>query len=543
MFRSPEQSNFNQRLVNHLRSGDAPLLLEGTTGLGKTRAFLSALSEGIRGGKKVTLVLPTHSLIEQILRSDDLQVTVPSEISVMAFQPRRFFENQADYLEHKAKAIEADLMLCTSASMIIDQRLKGDYHGGTQRDYILFDEADQLPEAAALQSDCEITSREFSDFDVKVETFEQALTDLLKKKGLPSELKGRAVLLLEESMEEAWFKSFGKTDDGGVMLYHKMPGRLLKRIANQSNVAFISATLSIAGRFDDFKRSLGIQAESNLSACIEPSRHGAVDFHVAALEVDSPEWLASTVRVIQNSPKPCLVATSSHRLAQQLASLVPEATVRGDDETAGQAASRIGSAEILIAAGAWAGLDTKIRWKSIVVPRIPYERPVVLDDQIESSFLHTRNTAIRRMRQVIGRGLRTPDAECMVYIMDGRFENISSFVPTRFRDQWQQKGFLEGQRIEVTLSKAERDPAVRRKALQHFGRKCMVCDFTPRVDSQLDVHHLFPLADGGERVTKIDDVAVLCANCHRLAHSTSPPLSIEQLREVSRSLCEPSLNL
>jgi predicted HNH restriction endonuclease len=42
---------------------------------------------------------------------------------------------------------------------------------------------------------------------------------------------------------------------------------------------------------------------------------------------------------------------------------------------------------------------------------------------------------------------------------------------------------------------------------------------------------LFPLADGGERVTKIQtDVAVLCANCHRLAHSASPPLPLGVLR-------------
>jgi Rad3-related DNA helicase len=533
MFRSPEQSNFNQRLVNHLRSGDAPLLLEGTTGLGKTRAYLAALAEGVRAGKKITLVFPTHMLIEQVLNSDDLKVAIASDISVMAFRPRRFFENQAEYREYKAKAVEADIMLCTSASVIIDQRLRGDYHGGTQRDYILFDEADQLPDAAALQSDCEITGKEFSEFGVKVESLGQALDDLLKKKDLPSELKGRAVLIQDENAEEVWFKSCGKTDDGGVMLYHKMPGRLLKRIANQPNVGFISATLTIGGRFDDFKRSLGVQVESSLSASIEPFRHGSVAFQVSALEVDSPEWLASTVKAVQEAEKPCLVATSSHRLAQQLSTLLPDATVRHEDENAGQAAIRMGSSDILIAAGAWAGLDTKTRWKSIVVPRIPYDRPVVLDDQIESSFLHTRNTAIRRMRQVIGRGLRTPDAECMVYIMDSRFENISSFVPTRFRDQWQGKGFVEGQRVEVTLSKAERDPAVRRKALQHFGRKCMVCDFTPRVDSQLDVHHLFPLADGGERVTKIDDVAVLCANCHRLAHSTSPPVSIEQLREMN----------
>jgi Rad3-related DNA helicase len=534
MFRSPEQRNFNQRLARHLYSGDAPLLLEGTTGLGKTRAYLAALAEGIGTGKKITLVLPTHSLIEQVLASEDLTIAVPPEIIVRTFKPRRFFESQSEYRENKARAIEAELMLCTSASMIIDQRLGGGYHGGTQRDYILFDEADQLPEAAALQSDCEVTSREFTDFGVKVVAFEQALTDLLTKKDLPSELKGRAILLREEVAEEAWYKTAGITDEGGLRLYHKMPGRLLKRIANQPNVGFISATLTIGGRFDDFKRLLGIQSESSLSASIEPTRHGSVVFQVSALEVESPEWLASTVKVIQEAQKPCLVAASSHRLAQDLAILIPQATVRHSEETAGEAAARVGTSEILIAAGVWAGLDTKVRWKSIVVPRIPYERPVVLDEQIESSYLHTRNTAIRRMRQVVGRGLRTPDAECVVYIMDGRFESIASFVPTRFRGQWQQKVFHEGKKVELTLSKAERDPAVRRKALQYYGRKCMGCNFTPRVDSQMDVHHLFPLADGGERVTKIEDVAVLCANCHRLAHTASPPLLIDQIRKMAQ---------
>ncbi len=58
----------------------------------------------------------------------------------------------------------------------------------------------------------------------------------------------------------------------------------------------------------------------------------------------------------------------------------------------------------------------------------------------------------------------------------------------------------------------------------------MVCGFVPKVDSQLDVHHLHPLADGGERLTALTDVAVLCANCHRLAHTTTPPVPIDLLK-------------
>ena len=35
--------------------------------------------------------------------------------------------------------------------------------------------------------------------------------------------------------------------------------------------------------------------------------------------------------------------------------------------------------------------------------------------------------------------------------------------------------------------------------------------------TQLDVHHLDPIAEG-VRETTLADLVVLCANCHRLAH-------------------------
>jgi predicted HNH restriction endonuclease len=65
--------------------------------------------------------------------------------------------------------------------------------------------------------------------------------------------------------------------------------------------------------------------------------------------------------------------------------------------------------------------------------------------------------------------------------------------------------------------------------LKHYGKKCMACDFIPQVDAQLDVHHLDPITEG-QRKTRLEDVAVLCANCHRLAHATNPPTPLEELR-------------
>ena len=85
----------------------------------------------------------------------------------------------------------------------------------------------------------------------------------------------------------------------------------------------------------------------------------------------------------------------------------------------------------------------------------------------------------------------------------------------------------------MTLSKLERDPTVRKKALSHYGHDCMACGFKANHISQIDVHHLFPLSEGGERLTRITDVAVLCATCHRLAHSTKPPITVEAMNIVT----------
>ena len=79
-----------------------------------------------------------------------------------------------------------------------------------------------------------------------------------------------------------------------------------------------------------------------------------------------------------------------------------------------------------MAAGAWAGLDTPLRWASIVAPKIPVGKPTVLDDNIESSFIESKNLAIRRMRQVAGRGIRKPDAHLIVVLIG--VVTVSAFI-------------------------------------------------------------------------------------------------------------------
>ena len=516
MFRSNEQKHFSDLIEKHISIKDAPLLLEGGTGLGKTRAYLAPIA---RCEETVAIVLPTHQLIDQLAASVDLRAV---GLAVEPFRPAWMFEKRVDYVDHRSAAMRSRVMLCTAASVMVDQRLAGNYNGASRRDYLLFDEADQLPQAAALRQDLSIEEDDLRAASVPLTTVEETLQSLIAKNGVEPVVRARAKIIFGCLEDPAWYHHVGKNDDGGITLFHRLPGRLLKKISNQVNVAFISATLSIAKNFDDFRRSMGINTKSRLSDIIEPTKHGEISVR-ARFDVQPIEAIVSAER-------PCLVATTSHELSRELGARLPEAVVRQPDETTSGAALRVSQCGILIAAGAWAGLDTPIRWASIVVPRIPFERPTILDDNVESRYIDSLNMAVRRMRQVVGRGIRTPDARCSIYILDERYKKLGQFLPERFKESWD-----EGAGHDFVLSKNERDPAVRKSALKYYGCKCYACDFAPRISTLIDIHHLDPIAEG-ERQTMLEDVIPLCPTCHRLAHTQKPPMPLDELRRQAKDI-------
>ena len=68
--------------------------------------------------------------------------------------------------------------------------------------------------------------------------------------------------------------------------------------------------------------------------------------------------------------------------------------------------------------------------------------------------------------------------------------------------------------------------------------KCEACDFDfvvkygNRGDGFAECHHKVPLAESGATKTRLDDLAILCANCHRMIHVRKPMLTVEELRSL-----------
>lgn len=78
---------------------------------------------------------------------------------------------------------------------------------------------------------------------------------------------------------------------------------------------------------------------------------------------------------------------------------------------------------------------------------------------------------------------------------------------------------------------------------------CEACGFDfaltygPLGRGYIECHHVIPLHEAGERRTRLEDLALLCSNCHRMIHRQAPwptPADLRALlREQSSSTSTP----
>lgn len=104
--------------------------------------------------------------------------------------------------------------------------------------------------------------------------------------------------------------------------------------------------------------------------------------------------------------------------------------------------------------------------------------------------------------------------------------------------------FAEGKSATMVHLRRERHPGLRKKVIakrrKHGRLMCDICgsdgcEFNPEIrESVFECHHVIPLSMAGETITKEKDLALLCANCHRLIHkiiaSNKKWLSIDEAK-------------
>lgn len=110
-------------------------------------------------------------------------------------------------------------------------------------------------------------------------------------------------------------------------------------------------------------------------------------------------------------------------------------------------------------------------------------------------------------------------------------------------DELDDEEATEGRLLERRHFARERDRGLRAKKIEqhrktHSSLACEVCGFDfeanygERGEGYIECHHVVPLHTSAERKTKLSELVLICANCHRMIHRKNPWLKPEQLREL-----------
>ena len=98
--------------------------------------------------------------------------------------------------------------------------------------------------------------------------------------------------------------------------------------------------------------------------------------------------------------------------------------------------------------------------------------------------------------------------------------------------------------IRILHKYRERDPILRRKKLQNTLKTkgtldCEICEFNFKDkygelgDGFIECHHIVPLSSlKPDSVIKLDDLILLCSNCHRMVHRKKDLIPLDTLRDL-----------
>ncbi|MBP2454619.1 HNH endonuclease [Mycolicibacterium lutetiense] len=101
----------------------------------------------------------------------------------------------------------------------------------------------------------------------------------------------------------------------------------------------------------------------------------------------------------------------------------------------------------------------------------------------------------------------------------------------------------EGRLLERRHMVRERSRSLRTKKIaqhlaQHGNLACETCGFDFRAaygdkgDGIIECHHVVPLHESGPKSTRLKDLVLICANCHRMIHHARPWMNPDQLRAL-----------
>tara|TARA_Y100001934_G_scaffold188262_1_gene222085 strand:- start:3928 stop:4629 length:702 start_codon:yes stop_codon:yes gene_type:complete len=133
--------------------------------------------------------------------------------------------------------------------------------------------------------------------------------------------------------------------------------------------------------------------------------------------------------------------------------------------------------------------------------------------------------------------------ETLKKITSGIREASTDDEPIPSQPEEDEDGVAEGKILYRLHRRRERNPSKskekKRKAFAENGRLvCEVCSFDfvsvygQHGEGFIECHHKVPISEPNRGKTKLSDLALVCANCHRMLHRGKPWPTVEELKNL-----------
>ncbi len=122
----------------------------------------------------------------------------------------------------------------------------------------------------------------------------------------------------------------------------------------------------------------------------------------------------------------------------------------------------------------------------------------------------------------------------------GRIKSVIEDIDS-FRNE---EARFEGEQKKRLSNYYERNPILRKLAIEYHGLDCKGCGFNfsdtygKRGDNFIEVHHIIPISklDASKEIDYKEDMTVLCSNCHRIVHRKKEDLlSVDELKYMLKN--------
>jgi predicted HNH restriction endonuclease len=187
--------------------------------------------------------------------------------------------------------------------------------------------------------------------------------------------------------------------------------------------------------------------------------------------------------------------------------------------------------------------------KDIDKNEIPYHRKsyryflVLNDKEYPPKYIITHSYELKNGKELPPSTFNAVEAK-NYFINNGYEIRVEESDKVDVADEDEEKYYSEGKEKFRTHRSYERDTRVAKKAkqktLKETGElKCEVCEFSFSESygnlgsGYIEAHHKIPVSQlGNSGKTKIEDIALLCSNCHKMIHRTKPMKSVEELKDI-----------